>query len=55
VLRANHQSLIDTVVVLASSPRPLHFAVKRELAPVPVFGGGLAIEVRAYFACGNSG
>jgi 1-acyl-sn-glycerol-3-phosphate acyltransferase len=41
VLVANHQSVIDILVILAWFPRPVLFVAKRELSRIPVFGAAL--------------
>jgi len=38
VLACNHQSMIDVVALFRAVPVPLRFALKRELAAVPVVG-----------------
>lgn len=43
VLMSNHQSFIDTAVLLSTFPGPIRFMAKRELARVPVFGWAMAM------------
>ena len=43
IVMSNHQSFVDTAVLLHSFPGPLRFMAKRELARIPIFGWSMAM------------
>ena len=54
VLMANHQSHLDTWVVLANVPLQLRYVMKQELRSIPLFGVACARMGHIYVERGNS-